>query len=303
MNQCPVCSRYLSSKQRLISHLNSRSGCGQHDDGRAYLSRNGSNLGEQITSLNMALQSLTDQMQRSGVGSTTNIMYNSNNNNNNNNIRINGFGQEDLSRVTHDFLTECLKQLPNGNQGMLDLVKLIHLDTEQNRNVKCVKGDENDLVMSYFDASKGAWMIESKRKVLDGIMRSPRVMLKDHFQFNRDTFERHLTSALQNFLHLWFESTGNKKNHIYEDTTRRIHDMVKRWSSEMADDICRKEEELEQQRLSRDTASRSTMNNNTGVDQATQVNFELDLNNLDQYTRSEIGDDSSAPEDMHEHDE
>jgi len=161
----------------------------------------------------------------------------------NNSLHINGLGNEDLSRVTKEFLTECLKQLPNGNKGILDLVKLIHHDTEGNMNVKCVEGDKNDLVMSYYDENKKQWMVDAKSKVIDSMMRRPRSMLKDHFRCKTTNFERELTSALYNFVDHWFKSTRNKRNHVYEDSARRLHTMVKRWGEAIMNDILENDED------------------------------------------------------------
>jgi len=168
----------------------------------------------------------------------TNITYNIQNN-----LHINGLGYEDLRRVTAEFLTECLKQLPNGNKGILDLVKLIHYDTEGNMNVRCVEGDDNDLVMSYYDAEKQRWKVDSRDKVIDIMMCRPRSLLKDHFRSRMSDFERELTSALYNFVDHWFKSTRNKRNHVYTDSAERLYAMVKRWGEVIVNDINKNEEE------------------------------------------------------------
>jgi hypothetical protein len=165
------------------------------------------------------------------------------NNIQNNHIHINGLGKEDLSRVTSEFLTACLKQLPNGNKGILDLVERIHHDTEGNMNVKCLKGDDNDLVMSYYDGDKAQWVIDAKPRVIDNMLRKPRSMLSDHFRTNTVEFERELTSALYNFVHDWISNMRNKKNHVYEDSAQRLHSMVKRWGETIMNDI-REEERV-----------------------------------------------------------
>jgi len=152
-------------------------------------------------------------------------------------LHINGLGREDLSRVTADVLTLCLKQLPNGNKGLLDLVKIIHNDTDGNMNVRCLAGDDKDLVMSYFDGDKNEWTIDSKKKVIDDMIKRPRSMLDDHFQTNVNDFEKGVTSALYNFVHAWLKNTRNKKHPVYDDSARRLHAMVKKWSAVITNEL------------------------------------------------------------------
>jgi hypothetical protein len=163
------------------------------------------------------------------------------------NVHINGFGHEDLSRVTADVLTRCLKQLPNGNKGLLDLVKLIHHDTDGNMNIRCLAGDVDDgTVMSYYDGDKRGWMIDSKKKVMDGLIKRPISLLEDHFHSNLKEFEEDLTSALFDFVKHWFADTRNKKNHIYTDSARRSYEMVKRWGVTIVNDIRQVREEKDE---------------------------------------------------------
>ena len=157
--------------------------------------------------------------------------------NNTVNIHINGLGRDKAQVLAPEFLTECLKRLPNGNQGLLDLVELIHQDTEGNMNVKCVVGDEKDIVLSYYDGDREKWVLDSKNKVIDTMIRRPRSMLNDHFRSNVDDFEKRLTSALYNFVHEWFVSTRNKKHPVYEDSAMRLHKMVKRWGETILNDM------------------------------------------------------------------
>lgn len=55
---------------------------------------------------------------------------------------------------------------------------------------------------------------------------------------NADAFKEQLTSAPYVFVRDWFHFTRNKKHHVYEDTSRKIHDMVKKWSTVIMQDMC-----------------------------------------------------------------
>lgn len=275
MFTCDACARDFSTKRRLATHLrNQRLQCSRTRVGRRQLTdierenrqiqeskvhgcsscarkfssvpalrrheldshdNNTGSRDDEIQELRERVDALSARVMNADM-STTNV-YNIQN------LHLNGFGKEDLSRVTSEFLTACLKQLPNGNKGLLDLVERIHHDTEGNMNVKCLDGDVKDLVMAYYDGDKGRWIIESKSKVIDNMIRRPHSMLNDHFRSNVVDFERELTSALYHFVDHWFSSMRNKKNHVYEDSARRLHAMVKRWGETIMNDIRSEEEE------------------------------------------------------------
>ena len=197
---------------------------------------------QQIRELNNSVRDLARQIQEcmssvshSNARPTTTMNFIKND------VHINGFGHEDVSCVSPEFLTECLKTLHEGNKGIVDLVKRIHFDTQGNLNVKRVDGDEKDLVLSYFDSERDTWIIDSRNRVLDAIICRPRSMLKNHFEDNADAFKEQLTSALYRFVRDWFHYTQNKKHHVYADTSRKIHDMVKKWSTVIMQDMCREE--------------------------------------------------------------
>lgn len=153
------------------------------------------------------------------------------------NVQVNGFGKEDLSRVTSEVLTDCLKELPKGNRGILNLINLIHFETGHNSNVRPVDGDLSNLVLSYYDDVQGRWVIDDKNKVMHRMIHGPRSMLNDHFSSNLDHFETELTSALYNFIHFWFKDTRNKRSATYGDLTHRLQELIQHAQRRVMEEI------------------------------------------------------------------
>jgi len=267
---CSSCDQNYSTKQRLLSHLESsvNLSCGKTENGQHQLEQltmvkpNGdkphvcrecsmafstkfalrrheqqlhgitqTNRECELVELRKRIEALSGRVDNIPLTQVINIK------NNNLNIHINGLGKEDLSRVTHGILTECLRQLPDGNKGILDLVKLIHFETKGNKNIKCVTGDKSGLVMTYFDDEQRGWVVDDKKKVLHQMLKGPRSLLNDHFNTNLKDFEQELTSALYNFIKFWFKDTKNKRSGTYDDITCRLHEMIQRLGEEIMGDI------------------------------------------------------------------
>ena len=117
--------------------------------------------------LEKKVDKLTDR-----IGNTTNIQTN----HTNNNIKINSYGQEDVSHITEAFKTSLL----SGPYGAIPkLIEAIHFnDTKpENKNVLLPNSNKNILKIK-----KGErWIHKNKDMILLDLIDSKYVMLDDHF--------------------------------------------------------------------------------------------------------------------------
>jgi len=265
---CLSCNKTLSTKQRLVFHLGTSERCKTSEKGREQLQQltaesprkrfycprcskrfvrnsdrkrhlfrvhgvrfEGESSASEVAELREQIQELTERVDNLPPASNTYIQ------NIQNNVHINGLGREDLSRVTGEVLTHCLKNLPKGNRGILDLVNLIHFETHGNKNVRVVEGDRSGMVLSYYDAETEKWIIDDKRKVLQRMISGPHSLLNNHFETNSRNFESELTSALYNFLVFWFRQTRNKRSPTFEDIMKRLHALIKQMEDRVLSDL------------------------------------------------------------------
>ena len=107
---------------------------------------------------------------------------NSNNNNNNtihNTIVVNNFGEEDLSKLSKEFLEFCLGRMSNGIQN---LTHAIHLDKNkpENHTIKVT-----NIKSPYVSVMKdGKWIYKNKDEALSDLIWKENQLLKDHYEEN-----------------------------------------------------------------------------------------------------------------------
>lgn len=147
----------------------------------------------------------------------------------NNYIHINGLGKEDLQKVTSALLTNCLRELPDGDgvRSIRTLIDIIHMKTEGNRNVRLVTGDKSGLVLNYFDDEKNDWQIDAKEKILHQMISRPRQLLKEHFIANKDTFCHEFSNSLYDLVERWFSWTKNKRGVFYKNIMNKVFEFIK----------------------------------------------------------------------------
>ena len=136
-------------------------------------------------------QIITTDINNMTNNTTNNINNNSNNTiiNNNitqhitQNIKLNGFGKEDISYVTNEFLHKVIK---NPGIGIPKLVELIHFnpDHPENNNVKII--NKREPYLDYFNGD--SWKTADKSKVI-GNMLLTKKGLADNYYYNNDEDE------------------------------------------------------------------------------------------------------------------
>ena len=119
--------------------------------------------------LEKRVEKLTDR-----IGNTTTIHNNSNTNNNN--IKINSYGQEDLSHITDAFKTSLL----SGPYGAIPkLMEAIHFNNEKPENKNIILPNLNKNILKIKKGEK--WVHKNKDMILLDLIDSKYVMLDDHY--------------------------------------------------------------------------------------------------------------------------
>ena len=120
--------------------------------------------------LEKRVEKLTDR-----IGNTTNIQTNTTNTNNNN-IKINSYGQEDLSHITDAFKTSLL----SGPYGAIPkLIEAIHFNNNKPENKNVILPNLNKNILKIKKGEK--WVHKNKDLILLDLIDSKYLMLDDHF--------------------------------------------------------------------------------------------------------------------------
>ena len=117
--------------------------------------------------LEKKVDKLTDR-----IGNTTNIQTN----HTNNNIKINSYGQEDVSHITEAFKTSLL----SGPYGAIPkLIEAIHFNDTKPENKNVLLPNSNKNILKIKKGEK--WIHKNKDMILLDLIDSKYVMLDDHF--------------------------------------------------------------------------------------------------------------------------
>ncbi len=95
---------------------------------------------------------------------------------NNIQVNLNNFGQENISHLTHDFLSHCLM---NPSKGFPSLIENIHYhkDVPENRNIRC-KSLKQNIFEKYIDSE---WRSCDASNTLDELIRKGYRILNTHY--------------------------------------------------------------------------------------------------------------------------
>ena len=122
---------------------------------------------KRIQKLEKKVEKLTNK-----IGNTTNIQ----NNIINNNIKINSYGEEDLSFITDAFKTEMLK-IPYG--AIPKMIETIHFNNEKPENKNIIYPNISKNILKIKNGEK--WQHKNKDLILYDMIDSKYLILDDHF--------------------------------------------------------------------------------------------------------------------------
>jgi len=125
------------------------------------------------------LEKVGDKINNNNCNNITNS-----NNTINNNIHINNYGNEDLSHLTPDVLTNLIK----GPCSMIsDLTKMIHFNEDKPQNMNIFIPNKRGKYIKIFKDDE--WTLEDKKERIPDIVDKNYNILDNHFENNEDYLE------------------------------------------------------------------------------------------------------------------
>ena len=135
--------------------------------------------------LRFTVQEILQDLLKNNHGTINNTVINITNNSNTttnnvnntvNNVTLNNFGNENVSYLTHEFLSYCLM---NPKKGMATLIENIHYhkDYPENHNVRC-KSLKQNVFERYIDSE---WRVCDASNTLDELIRKGYRILNAHY--------------------------------------------------------------------------------------------------------------------------
>jgi hypothetical protein len=120
-------------------------------------------------------QEVLEEIEHSKTSVVNNINHNTTINNNTFNIQLNSFGNENMSYLTPEFLTYCLR---NPKKGLSSLIEMIHYnkDYPENHNLRC-KSLKNNVFERFVDTH---WTLCDASNTLDELIRKGYRILESH---------------------------------------------------------------------------------------------------------------------------
>ena len=127
-------------------------------------------------------------------------------NNGNINIQVNGFGSENKSYLSKDFLTKCLRKQ---NKGMIELIRALHFHPEhhENYNLK-VTNKKLPYVEKFVDAR---WQYCDRAEVIDDLINEGFTILDEHHYDNEEDLKKLMSKRIYDDLDNWLSSIRDKE--------------------------------------------------------------------------------------------
>jgi hypothetical protein len=181
---CEWCDKSISK----ANYARHRTTCSQrpHDVQQSQASTSSTQQINQTIDYNILKSTMKEILQdllkanHGTINNTVIINNNSNNTTNNvntiNNVSLNSFGNENVSYLSHEFLSYCLM---NPKMGMKTLIENIHYnkDYPENHNVRC-KSLKQNVFERYIDSE---WRVCDASNTLDELIRKGYRILNTHY--------------------------------------------------------------------------------------------------------------------------
>ena len=166
---------------------------------------------------NEKLKLLVQDLEHDNKTLVTNIQINNseysyNQINSNNSIIINNYGKEDLSYLTHDEMTNYVKNLP---PGVLKFIEKIHFNPKHPENTNLRITNKKDSLIQI--RKKNKWIFENKSDVI-------RNLLSDKYQL----LEAHLAELDKTEISLKDNRVIDRFRNNYEENVKYMKNLLKR---------------------------------------------------------------------------
>ena len=164
---------------------------------------------KQIKKLEKTVDKLIDK-----AGNTTINHIQSNQLNQQNNIKINNYGDEDLSHITEFFKTQLIK----GPYGAIPkMIKAIHFNNDKPENKNIVYPNVNKNYVKIMQNNK--WVVKNKQSMLKDMIDSKYLILDDHYNLilNGENISNNVKKNYINFSEKYDEGNNNLLNELIDD--------------------------------------------------------------------------------------
>ena len=197
--KCEKCNKLFSHKSRLIKHMNRKTPCGIVI---LYKSKE--------SKLELKIMELENKINKTHV----NNIYNTTNNiiNNTFNITINTFGNEDLVKLTQK---EILKIINKCYMALPSMVKKIHIDIPENRNVY-IPNKKEPYALVYDNQD---WRLINIDEIVDKMITNNTDRLIDFIEIYKDQIPKKRYNRLTKMLS---DCENGKLNTKYADDIKLI---------------------------------------------------------------------------------
>jgi hypothetical protein len=165
---------------------------------------------KQIKKLEKTVDKLIDK-----TGNTTiNHIQSTQQLNQQNNIKINNYGDEDLSHITDFFKTQLIK----GPYGAIPkMIKAIHFNSDkpENNNIKYPNINKNYVKIM----QNNKWVVKNKQDILKDMIDSKYLILDEHYNLilNGENISNNVKKNYINFSEKYDEGNNNLLNELIDD--------------------------------------------------------------------------------------
>ena len=164
---------------------------------------------KQIKKLEKTVDKLIDK-----AGNTTINHIQSNQLNQQNNIKINNYGDEDLSHITDFFKTQLIK----GPYGAIPkMIKAIHFNSDkpENNNIKYPNVNKNYVKIM----QNNKWVVKNKQEMLKDMIDSKYLILDEHYNLilNGENISNNVKKNYINFSEKYDEGNDHLLNELIDD--------------------------------------------------------------------------------------
>lgn len=210
--RCEVCDAQFSHRSALSRH-------------RSRFQHHPSN--DRLKILEDEIKGLRQELRDRPISLTNN---NTNNNNNNIHFHINAFGKEDMSSLTPEILTQCIKRT---TKGLVELVEHVHFNDHKNRNLRATL--EHPEHVEYFDGEK--WKFGMRSRLMRDVVDSGHNILSEHYENNGDAVRQSMTTSLFNFVASWMKKMDRTNASTYAEAMNEVYCCVLNRTRELCEDL------------------------------------------------------------------
>lgn len=154
------------------------------------------------------------------INNTTTNSYNNNTVINNTQV-INGFGQEDTSHLTSQFLDRCVKKT---NMGLIDLLDKLHFGAGHGRNANVRITNRKLPLAEVNDGNQ--WKFVKKDKAINDMVDRGQDILQEHLDEHQERIKEQLSTSMWLHIQEYFERMEVRDDATIRDIIDDVYIML-----------------------------------------------------------------------------